>query len=227
MNGWLTGASIGLGLLGGIQGALASKKAARQQAQAAIRMQDLMKQQTNDAAESRDRSLTHTKPYNEAGGMALKELTALLGVSQDPDARHNALLNLQGNPGYQFRVDAAKDTIENSAAAMGNLQSGNTMQALNSAIQGVASDEYGRQLANLRSLAGLGYGAANSMSNTEEAYVRNLGHARGMQSNAIANEGVARASGTLGKAQALNNALGGTVSLLSLHNYLENNPKGK
>lgn len=50
--------------------------------------------------------------------------------------------NLTDDPGYQFRLDAARDGLERSAASQGVLRTGGFLKDLNEELQGVASQEY-------------------------------------------------------------------------------------
>lgn len=73
-----------------------------------------------------------------------------------------------GNPmdffddeGYQFRKKQGMDGIQNSAAAGGSLQSGNTLKALANFNSGLASSEYGAAADRWRNQRDFNYGAAS------------------------------------------------------------------
>jgi hypothetical protein len=113
-------------------------------------------------------------PYAQAGQQGLDVYLGSLGIGS-PEQRSAALNAFQTGPGYQFELDEANRAIERSAAARGNLSSGNTLAALNDRAVGLANQEYGnwqnrlaglgtmglqatgQQAANLTGLGGLNY----------------------------------------------------------------------
>lgn len=108
-------------------------------------------------------------------------------------------------PGAQFIVDESMRNIGNSYAARGGALSGNSLRAL---------QDRGQELTNslmfdrLFQLAGFGNPATSTAANAASATGANV-------SNALINQGNARASGIAGTAQSLNNGLQGGLS-----NYL-------
>ena len=99
------------------------------------------------------------------------------------------------SPGYQFRVDEAKRAIQNSAAARGLLNSGATVKALNTQIQGVASDEYNTYANRLAALAGVGQTATNTTDAAGQTYANATS-----TNNTNAASANASAYGTMGSA---------------------------
>jgi len=134
-------------------------------------------------------------------------------------------LNNTTDPGYQARLQLGTQAIENSAAARGNLLSGGEQRALTDYAQNYASNEYQNvynralqgnmlQYNRLASLAGIGQqtganlvGAGNQSANSIANTLLTLGQQQGQ---AYQNAGAARASGTVGAA----NAWGGTLGSL-------------
>ena len=57
---------------------------------------------------------------------------------------------LEATPGYQFRMNQGMKALERSAAAKGNLLSGNTLAAAQEFGQGLASQEYGNTINRLQ-----------------------------------------------------------------------------
>jgi len=57
---------------------------------------------------------------------------------------------LEATPGYQFRLNQGMQALERSAAARGNLLSGNTLAAAQEFGQGLASQEYQNRLNQLQ-----------------------------------------------------------------------------
>ena len=84
---------------------------------------------------------------------------------------------LEATPGYQFRMNQGMKAIERTAAAKGNLLSGNTLAAAQEYGQGLASQEYQNHINRLQNTvatqapginqqAGLLQGAGNQISQT-------------------------------------------------------------
>jgi hypothetical protein len=127
--------------------------------------------------------------------------------------------------------------LERSAAARGNLMSGNTMKGIQRFGQDLASQEYGNafnrfqieraaRLNPLQSLMGAGQSATNVMTGATGAAGQNIGQ---MQLGA----GQARASGYVGQSNALAGALQGigqAASSFPLYqaqmNYFNRRPTG-
>lgn len=152
------------------------------------------------------------EPFRQGGMTAMNRLMDLLGLSKNTGAegygsaaRDFGMSDFEKDPGYQFRMDEGTKAIERSAAARGGLFSGATGKALTRYGQDVASQEFGNafnrfqtnranKLNPLQSLMGAGQTAANTIGNY------------GTQA------GDARAAGTVGSANAWNQALGQGVS---------------
>ena len=77
-------------------------------------------------------------PYAQAGTEALGQYQGNIG---NQPTYQNTLANLVNDPGYQFRLQQGQQTLENSAAARGNLLSGATLKDLTGYAQGMASQE--------------------------------------------------------------------------------------
>lgn len=111
----------------------------------------------------------------------------------------------QNLPGAQFLVDESMRNIGNSFAARGGALSGNALRAI---------DDRSRELTNtlmidrLFGLAGLGQQGTNIAASSAANSGNNI-------SNALINQGNARASGIAGTTQSVNNAIQGGLS-----NYL-------
>ena len=108
---------------------------------------------------------------------------------------------LEKTPGYQFRLQQGLKGVEDSAAARGTLLTGGTIEDLNDYAQGSASQEFDNEYRRLFGLAGLGQGAAGTLGGYGSSYANN---ATGL----ITGAGNAQAAGTVGGANAWNNALG-------------------
>ena len=119
----------------------------------------------------------------------------------------------QADPGYAFRLNEGLKAVDRQAAARGGLISGAALKASQRYGQDMASQEYtnafnryqterNAQLNPLLSLAGLGQVSTNALTGAAGQY----GQAAGEYGTQAAN---ARASGYVGQANALNQALGG------------------
>jgi hypothetical protein len=122
----------------------------------------------------------------------------------------------QQDPGYAFRQSEGMKALERSAAARGNLLSGSAMKGIQRFGQDLASQEYqnafnryqverSARLNPLQSLMGSGQSATNVMTGAAGQMGQN-------EASNLYNAGQARASGYIGQANALNNALGQITS---------------
>lgn len=224
-------ASVGSGLIA----RSGAKKAARAQEQAAQRAEQTQR-------EFFDRQLALQEPFRQAGLTAQQQIMQLLGIGGDANAagygsmaRPFGQQDFEQDPGYAFRQAEGVRALERSAAARGNLLSGNTLKGVQRFGQDLASQEYGSafnrfqieraaRLNPLQSMMGSGQSAANVMTGATGQAGQNIGQ---MQLGA----GQARASGYVGQANALAGALQGVGSAAmqfpmyqAQMNYFNRNP---
>ena len=159
------------------------------------------------------------EPFRQGGLTAQNEIMQLLGIGGDKTAagygslgKSFGMSDFEQDPGYAFRQSEGMKALERSAAARGNLLSGSTLKGVQRFGQDLASQEYqnafnryqvnrSNKLNPLQSLMGSGQSATNVMTTA----------AGQMGQNEAANlygAGQARASGYVGQANALSNALG-------------------
>ena len=189
----------------------ASKKAAATQERAA-----------QDATAAQQRMFEEQKalqePFRQGGLTAQNEIMQLLGIGGDKTAAGYGSLGkafgneqFQQDPGYGFRQAEGMKALERSAAARGNLLSGSTLKGVQRFGQDLASQEYqnafnryqterAAKLNPLQSLMGSGQSATNVMTGAAGQMGQN-------EASNLYNAGQARASGYIGSANALNNAL--------------------
>jgi len=204
------GAAAALG--GGAIAAGGAKKAGKIQAQAA---------QDANAAQERmfQKQMELQEPFRQGGLTAQNEIMQLLGIGGDKAAAGYGSLGksfgteqFQQDPGYAFRQAEGMKALERSAAARGNLLSGSTLKGVQRFGQDLASQEYqnafnryqverSARLNPLQSLMGSGQSATNVLTGAAGQMGQN-------EASNIYNAGQARASGYIGQANALNNALG-------------------
>jgi len=142
------------------------------------------------------------------------------------------------DPGYQFRLNQGMDALQNSAAARGDLLSGNFAQGAEQLGQDYASNEYGNvynralqqyQLAQnnstnifnrLADISGLGQTSLQQIANTGTAAGGQVGstlsNTAALMGQDAQNAGAATASGYVGSANAYGGALGNMGNLAML-----------
>lgn len=181
-------------IAGGAISALGASSAARQQSRSANRQMKL-------AERIYDEQSANFSPFLDSGTNALRALNFEMGLGEAPEGYGG----FTASPGYQFRMDQGRKAIEASAAARGGLFSGATGQALNEFGQGLASQEYDTYFNRLAGLTSTGLAAAGNQAQAGNAFTQ-------FGSNALANQGDARAAGIAGMASGvntgINNALG-------------------
>ncbi len=205
-------AIIGSALIGGGMSARASRKASRAQQQSADQATQLQR-------EMFERQVQLNEPFREAGITSQNELMRLLGLGGDPNSagygslgRNYTMADLEMDPGYGFRLSEGMKALDRTAAARGGMMSGAALKAAGRYGQDMASQEYlnafnraqalkSERLGVLGSLYGAGQTAAQQVSNAAGQYGVNAG-------NMMMQSGQARASGYIGSANAITNALG-------------------
>jgi hypothetical protein len=166
---------------GALIGAGASRSAARTQAEsadAATRLQQQMFERQTELNE----------PWRQAGVNALMRMqSGDIGLTRDPS--------------YAFRFSEGMKALERARAAGGQMFSGGTERAAMRFGQDLASTEYGNAWNRLAALAGIGQTATGAMSSQAQQFGTGAG-------NLMTSGGAARASGYVGQANALTQALG-------------------
>lgn len=158
------------------------------------------------------------EPFRQAGITSQNELMRLLGIGGDAAAADYGMLtrgyrpeDLQMDPGYAFRLSEGQKALERSAAARGGLLSGSMLKGAQRFGQEMGSQEYmnafnraqaqlGNRLGALGSLYGAGQTATQQVAGQAGQMGTNVG-------NLLMGSGQARATGYLGQANALNQAL--------------------
>ena len=112
----------------------------------------------------------------------------------------------QATPGYQFQMDQGTAAVNALAGARGGLNSGRTMQDLQTFGQGLANQEYNNYLNRLTGMSGSGQAAAGAQANAAT-------NAASGVSNALSGIGNAQAAGAIGQANAWTGALNNLTAL--------------
>jgi len=249
MSGVGTGIAIaaGVGAAGSIGGAAISSSAAGNAAKAQVSAADYAAQlQYQEAQNSLDfqkqewnTEQQNLAPWLQGGKMGLSQLETLLGVGGNTSAAGYGSLTkgftaptmaeAENYPGYQFALKQGEEALQNSAAAKGNVFSGNTQEALNNYAQNSAQQDYSNvynQMFNtyetnqantynrLAALAGVGQTAATTLGTEGQQAAQNttnidstLGSQLGTDYSNIGN---AEASGYINSANAWNSGLSGS-----------------
>lgn len=118
----------------------------------------------------------------------------------------------QASPGYQFAFDQGTAGVNALAGARGGLNSGRTLEALNTFGQGIANQEWGNYMNRLAGLTDQGMGAASLQAQASS-------NAASGVSNAYSNIGNAQAAGAIGVGNALQTGIG---NIAGLYNYQKN-----
>lgn len=154
------------------------------------------------------RNSTEYATRARAGSLPGRELGQgeFMGGSQtSPDS--DPYGGFMASPGYQFVRDQGQQGIDRNMAARGLLNSGARGRELSRFNQGLASQEFGNYMNRLAGAAGIGQSATNSTNAFASSYAGNV-------ANSNTNRGMARASGYLGAANAINSGINNVLGAL-------------
>jgi len=205
-------AVIGSSVLGAAGSAYASRKAAKTQEKATREAADVQRE-----ALARQEELS--RPFRETGIEAQNALARMAGIGPDTGAPDYGVLGrpfgeneLVVDPGYGFRLREGMRDLDRRLAAGGRMFSGGALKAGQQYGQELASQEYQNAFTRamdlrmqrgnaLSGLYGGGLQAAMGFGQDVGQSARNVG-------DLVTSGGAARASGYVGQANALNQALG-------------------
>ena len=206
--------SAAVGLVGSKMSSDAQAKAAKSGSRAEERMSKANLEFQREMAESQREDFA---PWTEAGGQALEKLWAGVQSGEFEVGK----VDVNQDPGYQFRMDEGIEARDKSAASRGRLLSGAQNKAIEAFAQDTASQEYGAAYAReadakarkYNMLSGLSQqgqasaarqaGATSQLASTGGNIMAQSGQA---QNIAQQNIGAARASAYQGMAQSTNQA---------------------
>jgi len=146
------------------------------------------------------------QPYSDFGQQAIGSL----GKVNSGD--YSGFMN---SPDYQFALDQGGRAVDRSAAARGNLNSGNTLLAQQRFGQGLATQNLNNYRNSLFQQLGVGQQAANQNTNATTGIAGNI-------SNMAIGAGDSRASGITAQGNALTNGIDQLGHLFG--NYFGQNP---
>lgn len=170
--------------------------------------------------------------FDEAGfKSALSQYLDAASRQKAGDQDSGALLrpftggDLAAEPGYQFGLDQGLQRIDQMGRARGMNDSGSTMKALLRYNQDYAgtkfNDAFNRNMANRNSIYSMLSGVSNTGANAA-GQTANLGaSSANMGANLLMQGGDARASGTVGGINAVNQGLGTWLNYKSNNDWLK------
>jgi hypothetical protein len=191
-------ASIVGPIYGASAGADAASDAADVQAEGAQRAEDGINRRFDVTQES-------FRPFQEAGVAALGQQQALLGIGGE-EAQNEAFAAFNESPGQKFIRDRAQKNLLRNAGSMGGIGGGNIRSALVEQGTGFAQQDFNNQFGRLGQIAGQGQNATTNVSQFGATAANQAGNAGIAQTEA-------RASGILGRQQAINQGIGDIAGL--------------
>lgn len=253
-----TAAIVGGSIAAAGIGAGSSISAANTQADAANKATETQAQEAQNALDYQKQvdaqNRANQAPWLNAGQSAVSTLSGLIPQMNAANANYPAFQaptadQARQTPGYQFAMQQGLQGVQNSAAARGDLLSGNTLAATEKYGQGLADSNYQQTYNNAlgqyqqaynqfqnqqngefnryAALAGYGQTAANQLSAQGQQSAQNAGNISinlGQQvGNNLQNAAAATASGYVGAGNAINSSIGNIGQYLSLSQLLKGN----
>jgi len=127
----------GIGAIGGIMGGRSAKAESRRMRKTMLKIAEMQKKSGEETLAFQKESLETARgdvaPWRQAGVNALGKYQQMLAKGAG---------EFKESPGYKYRMDQANKAVERSAAARGNVLSGQTLSVLQEQSQGMASSEY-------------------------------------------------------------------------------------
>jgi hypothetical protein len=193
-------------IVGGVMSGQGAQDAAQTQANAANAA-------TQAQLDMYNQNVQRLSPWTNAGGSALSTLQGMMPtLTQQFGAQQ-----YQQSPGYQWQLGQGINAIQNSAAATGGVNSGNTMKALMSYGQGLANQDYYNALNAYTNWQNQVYNMYSGISNTGANAAGQVAGIGANTANAIGNNitgaGNARAAGQVAAGNTMGNTLGSLGNL--------------
>lgn len=189
---WVAAGTVAVGLYSANQQKKSAKGAANAQANAA-----------NAATAEQQRQFDLTRqdqqPWLQAGQGALTQMQAL---------NAGDFSSFKSSPDYQYARDQMQQGIERGAAARGSLYSGGTNVDLATALNGIASQNYGTYYNRLAGLSGAGQTTASGLGGLGMGMAGQIG-------NNLQDAGRARASAFLSTGDTNSQLAGGIGGLFN------------
>ena len=202
-------------------GAAASRKAGKVQERAA-------KDQAAERKAALDRQEELSRPYRETGLEAQNALARMAGLGTDTGAADYGMLgrqvDLMNDPGFNFRLREGTKDLDRRISAGGRLWSGGALKAGQQYSQELASQEYSNafdramrlRAERANALAGLYGGGLQATT----GFSQDVGQSARTAADLMTSGAAARASGYIGGANALNQALSMGVNYMNQRDLL-------
>ena len=205
-------AILGSAVIGGAVASRGASKAARAQTQAAEQASQVQREIFEKQTELQE-------PFRQAGMTAQNELLRMLGLGGEAGTPGYGTIGapftaeqMQMDPGYAFRMEEGLRALERSAAARTGVLSGSMAKGAIRYGQEFGSQEYGNAFNRALALQGARLNALGSLYGAGQIAAQQVGQQAGQYGTNVGNllvgAGQARASGYLGQANALSQALG-------------------
>lgn len=190
--GGVAAAVAGGSIISGVLGGRAAGKAASAQERAA---------QTAASEQARQFDITQEQltPFREAGLSALEQQQALLGLGGEEE-QQAAFAAFGESPGQKFLRDQQERALVRNASAIGGLGGGNVRSALQAQAFGRSQTDLANQF---NRLAGLSEAGRSAATQTGQFGAQAAGNIANLQQAG----GAARASGILGRQQAISGGI--------------------
>lgn len=192
-----TAAIVGAAALSAGAGVVASSSASKSSRRAA----DAQVQANDRAIAEQRRQFDETRallqPYVEAGGPALQEQLAILGLLGD-ERQDASIAQQERSPFFQALAQQGEDALLQNASATGGVRGGNVQGALSQFRPNLLNSFINQQYERLGGIAGMGQNAAAGVGNFGANMAGNV-------SNLLVGSGQARAGGILAQGQAQQN----------------------
>jgi hypothetical protein len=223
-------AIIGSAAIGAAASSRGASKAARAQQQAADQAAQVQR-------ETFERQVELQEPFRQAGITSQNEMLRLLGLGGDAASagygslgRPFSAADMQTDPGYAFRLAEGEKALERMQAARGQYLGGGAIRAGARYGQEMGSQEYMNAFNRAQALLGNRLGVLGSLYGAGQAATQQVGQQAGQMGTNVGNllmqGGQARASGYLGQANALSQALGQAATGYGLYRGGYFNPPG-
>lgn len=175
-----------------------ASRSASAQSQAAGQAADAQSRAAELGIEEQRRQFDLTRellqPYVQAGGPALAQQQAFLGLSGQP-AQQQAIQGIEQSPQFASMMQQGENAMLQNAAATGGLRGGNVQGALAQFRPQLLNQLLDQQYSRLGGLSTLGQNAAVGQANVGQASGANIATLLGQQ-------GQAQAGGILGQGRA-------------------------
>jgi hypothetical protein len=216
---WIATAVIGSAIIGGAMQSKAAKSAAKSAAAAQTQATDTATQAQMEATrlsiEEQRRQFDAIqelfKPYVQAGGGALAQQLALVGIG-GPEARANAIREIEMGPEFAAYARQGEEAMLQNAAATGGLRGGNLQGALAKFRPELLNNLINQQYERLGGISRLGQASAAGQAAQGQTFGANMAQLYGNQGQALANQAMGRgdiaAQLALARGQATGNMWG-------------------